>query len=736
MNIAVALLIAAVISVPVVLFVVQMRLRAARHRRTIEEIVKKGGERIPLSLHPVIDPDICIGSLTCLKSCPEGDILGIVNGAARLIHGDHCIGHGRCATECPVDAIKLVFGTAERGIDLPMVDQFFESSRPGVHIVGELGGMGLIKNAITQGIQVANRLALVTPKGEGIIDVAIVGAGPAGLAAALALQAAGRTFRVLEQGSVGGTIAQYPRQKVVMTQAVQLPIYGKFGKKLISKEELLETWHKAMHKGKIHVDEGVKVSGIEGADGDFTVITSRGNLRARKVVLATGMRGTPRKLGVPGEELTKVTYNMIDPEQYQACKVLVVGGGDAALEAAIQLAESTSAQVTISYRGETFGRVRDANRKKIEELIAKRRVEALMKSVVDKITDDEVVITSGDSPVVLENDYVIASIGGELPLEFLSKAGVSLKRHFSEELGGNEAKAKRGSAYRADERRTSHRLRWMYATLGTLILAWLTLEGWGYYWLPHADRLRHPLHATLKSSGPWGHGVGIVATLVMLSNFIYPMRKRLRILSGVGRIGDWLDFHTFVGFMSPLVIAFHAAFQSNNQLATGTAAALGVVVSTGIIGRYLYGLVPSAAGKVVAVADLLGKWERLRDRMRPLVDASDDPKLLRTMFDEAATPARGGSLIALLLRLPFLRVRDRFRMLRARFHFADYADFAEFRRGYRGLEQMRVQVAFYDNLKRLLRGWRLFHTALAVFLVFTITAHILVSLYFGYRWIF
>ena len=737
MNVA-AYLIAVAIVVPLVLLIAQAVRRAAHQRRTLHEIAAKGGERIPLTLHPVIDPDICIGSLTCLKSCPEGDILGIVDGTARLIHGDHCIGHGRCAAECPVDAIKLVFGTAERGIDLPMVDQFFESSRPGVHVVGELGGMGLIKNAITQGIQVGARLAELTSqaRGTGMVDVAIVGAGPAGLAAALALKAAGRSFRILEQGSLGGTIAQYPRQKVVMTEQVQLPLYGRFGKKLISKEELLETWKKAIAKGKIQIEEGVKVSGIEGSDGAFEVTTSRGPVRARKVVLATGRRGSPRKLGVPGEDLPKVTYNMIDPQQYQGCRVLVVGGGDSALEAAIQLADSTNAEISISYRGETFGRVRDANRKRIAELIEKGRVASLMGSVVEKILDEEVVLTASDAPLVLENDYVIASIGGELPLEFLSKAGVSLKKHFGEELGGAEAHAKRGSAVRATERRKSHRIRRLYLTLGLLIFAWLALEGWGYYWLPHAQRLRSPLHASLKSSGPWGHGVGIVATLVMLSNFLYPLRKRLRILSGVGRIGDWLDFHTFVGLMSPVVIAFHATFQSNNMLATATSAALGVVVLTGLVGRYIYGLVPSAAGKVVAVADLLGKWERLRDRMRPLVDASDDPKLLHTMFDEAARPAKPGSLIAMLLRLPFLRIRDRFRMVRARFHFADHADFDEFKRGYRVLEQMRVQVAFYDNLKRLLRGWRLFHGALAVFLVFTITAHILVSLYFGYRWIF
>src|SRR5205814_6779190 len=198
------------------------------------------------------------------------------------------------------------------------------------------------------------------------------------------------------------------------------------------------------------------------------------------------------------------------------------------------------------------------------------------------------------------------------------------------------------------------------------------LKGWDYYLLPRVARLHSPLHATLRPAGSWGHGIGIVATAFMLLNFLYPVRKRTRALSGMGSIRSWLDFHMFVGFMSPLVIAFHAAFQSNNQLATGTAAALGVVVFTGIVGRFIYGLVPSAAGKVLAMADLLGKWERLRDRMQPLVDASDNPKWLHSIFEKAATPARGGSLIGLLFKLPFLRLRDRFRMLRARFHFEDH----------------------------------------------------------------
>jgi len=724
------------------LAVIHLFRRWRRHARAARAIAgNEGREHLPLTLHPVIDPDICIGSLTCLKACPEGDILGVVDGAARLIQADHCIGHGRCAAECPVDAIKLVFGTSERGVDLPMVDQYFESSRPGVHVVGELGGMGLIKNAITQGVQVSQRLAqVIRPNGAaaGTVDVAIVGGGPAGLATALGLKSAGRTFRVLEQGSLGGTIANYPRQKVVMTEPAQIPFYGKLGKRKISKEELLSVWQGALGKAGVRIDEGVKVDSIAGNDGAFRVVTTKGTVQARKVVLATGRRGAPRKLGVPGEELPKVAYGLVDPDQYEGCKVLVVGGGDAAIEAAAQLAEESDAEVTVSYRGEAFARARDANRKRIDQLVGQRRVRALMNSEVERILPDEVVLTVSGSPEVVRNDFVIVNIGGDLPLEFLARSGISLKKHFGEELakprGRVVAMARRGLAKEDPEtegRRRGHR---MYLATGALILAWLAVKGWNYYPLTRLERLHSPLHATLRPAGAWGHGVGIVATAFMLLNFLYPVRKRARALAGVGSIRSWLDFHMFVGFMSPLVIAFHAAFQSNNQLATATAAALLVVVLTGIFGRFIYGLVPSSGGKDVELLDLVGRWDRLKARLEPMIQGSDDPALLQRVFAAAARPARRGSLLGLFLRLPFASLAARLRLLLASGHFADGDAYVEFREGYLRLQRIRTQIGFYQALKRLMRTWRVFHASLAGFLVVAIAAHIAVSLYLGYGW--
>jgi len=456
------------------------------------------------------------------------------------------------------------------------------------------------------------------------------------------------------------------------------------------------------------------------------------------VVLATGRRGSPRKLGVPGEELAKVAYRLIDPDQYEGCKVLVVGGGDSAIEAAVQLAEESDAEVTISYRGEAFARAREANRSKINQLVTSRRIRALMSSEIEKILPDEVVLTAAGSPVVQRNDFVIVSIGGDLPLEFLSRSGISLKKHFGEELakptGRVVAMARRGLAKEDRETESRRRAHVFYLLTGALILAWLTVKGWDYYLLSRVDRLHSPLHATLRPAGPWGHGVGIVATAFMLLNFLYPVRKRTRALSGLGHIRSWLDFHMFVGFMSPLVIAFHAAFQSNNQLATGTAAALLIVVLTGIFGRFIYGLVPSQGGKEVELADLLGRWERLKARLEPLVEESGDPAFLRRVFAGAASPARRGSLLGLFVRLPFGALATRARLWRASAHFADGDEYADFREGYLRLHRIRTQIGFYQALKRLMRTWRMFHASLAGFLVVAIAAHIAVSLYLGYGW--
>jgi thioredoxin reductase/Pyruvate/2-oxoacid:ferredoxin oxidoreductase delta subunit len=716
--------------------------RAVRQRRDAATLQDKIAKRQHLarSLHPVVDPDVCIGSLSCLKACPEGDILGIVDGSARLVHADHCIGHGRCAAECPVGAIRLVFGSAERGVDLPEVDAFFESSRPGVHVVGELGGMGLIKNAVTQGLQAADRIAEQLRGKEAL--VVVVGAGPAGLATALGLKARGVGYRLLEQDTVGGSVAHYPRRKVAMTEPVVLPLYGRFGKTSITKEELLAGWSKVIQKTGLVVESGVQVEGIDGQDGAFVVRTGQGSVACAKVVLATGRRGTPRKLGVAGEEHEKVLYGLREPEQFDGQRVLVVGGGDSALEAAIQLATESRAEVALSYRQAELGRCRDANRRRFGELVAAGKIEAVMSSQVREIGAREVTLDVAGTSSRLPNDFVIVNIGGELPVEFLEKVGVSMRRYHGEAPGvPRHVPGVRADPARVPpaERRV-HRwlvgLRLLYLLAGASVLAFLSWKafvvwhGLEYYPLARPARLASPLHPLLKASSPWWHGVGIAAAAFMLSNFLYALRKRARFLSRLGNIRGWLDFHVFVGLMSPLVIAFHAAFLANNVFASSTAWALAIVVATGLVGRYIYGVVPAHGGRAEEFADLAASFERLRAWAGP--ELARRGAAGRSLLERATAPVESSSLLAVFVRLPFeaLSLRVRLRLLDR--HLEDRTRSDELRRALLRLARLRWQLRFYGSLKRLLRGWRVFHATLAVFLVVALFAHIGVSLYLGF----
>jgi thioredoxin reductase/NAD-dependent dihydropyrimidine dehydrogenase PreA subunit len=693
---------------------------------------------IPQSLYPLINPDICIGSFSCLNACPEGDILGIVDARPLLVMPSHCIGHGKCAAECPVQAIRLVIGTSERGVDLPEVDEFFESSRPGVHVVGELGGMGLIRNAMTQGVQVGRRLcSTMTRKTMAkAVDVAIIGSGPAGIATALALREGGMTFRMLEQQTFGGTVAQYPRQKVVMTEMIELPLIGRFGKKTISKESLMEKWFHISKTAQLKIEEGVKVTGIEGHDERFAVQTNKGPVYARKVVLATGRRGSPRKLGVPGENLPKVAYRLIDPEQYTDCSVLVVGGGDSALEAAIQLANESSAQVSLSYRGSGFGKCRQANRQQIDALVKKGRIQLFLESEVKAIRPETVEMTVAKKPFTLENDYILCCLGGELPLEFLKKCDVRLKRFHGE--APNEARGEGGAVVararsaRSDRERKHQIFVTTLFAIAVAIIAGLWFFGEAYYVLPKAARLKSPMHPFFKPSGLWGHGVGIVATAVMMLNYTYALRKRWRGLKGLGDIRYWMDFHVFVGSLSPLVIAFHAAFQSNNVVATSTAASMAVLVSTGLIGRFLVSLVPQREGKLIDLAELENQVRGLKGQLMALLAGARETMSLDSLLEPALVGVGSGNPFALAVAFPRQLIGINMRLRQVKDHFPSTQQYEDFARSATRLGRLGIQVSFYSTLRRYLAVWRVLHVGVSLFMVVMIVAHIALSLYVGY----
>ena len=404
---------------------------AGRAREDLASATASGA--LPPSLHPVIDEAKCIGSGTCAEVCPEYDVLAVLDGKAQVVNPTSCIGHGECLRACPVDAITLVLGNHKRGVDIPFVKGNFETNVPGLFVVGELGGMGLIYNAMTQALQCMADVTKSPPAPvDGAHQVIIVGAGPAGIAASLAAKEAGLDFVTVDQESAGGTVLQFPRHKIVMTKPVTLPLYGTMKVTEVRKEALLEKWMDILDRTGLEVRSPVKVESIvRGDDGVFTVGTSTGELRASRVVLAMGRRGSPRKLGVPGEDKAKVTYRLVDPEFYQGKDVLVVGGGDSAVEAAVALGEH-GARLRLSYRKDSFGRIKKKNAKRLDDAVAKGQVELMLKTNVAEIRDDAVDIKDGGEVVTVPNDYVLIFAGGVLPTKFLKAAGVQIETYRGE----------------------------------------------------------------------------------------------------------------------------------------------------------------------------------------------------------------------------------------------------------------------------------------------------------------
>jgi len=407
--------------------------RRRRLERRSARVQRETGSAEPASLHPVIDPARCIGCGGCLKACPEQEhhtVLGIVAGRAALVNPGDCIGHGACKAACPVEAISLVFGSERRGVDIPLLSPAFESNVPGIFVAGELGGMGLIRNALEQGRQAIESIAARRRTRAGSLDVVIVGAGPAGFAASLTALAKKMRFVTLEQESLGGSVFQYPRGKLVMTAPATVPLIGKFSFRQTDKESLLEFWQAAERKTGVTINYRERVEEIVPQQEGFRVRTNRAEYEASNVLLAIGRRGTPRKLGVRGEELPKVVYRLIEPVQYAGQCVLVVGGGDSALEAAASVAEAGAAAVTLSYRGDSFDRAKGRNRERVQAATTQGKLTVLMKSNVKEIRPDAVTIEQEGRMLSLPNDAVIVSAGGVLPTDFLRRVGVAVETKY------------------------------------------------------------------------------------------------------------------------------------------------------------------------------------------------------------------------------------------------------------------------------------------------------------------
>jgi len=406
-----------------------LKKREARARESVEKgkLFSEG----PKAQHPHIDNTYCIGCATCTSVCPEGDVLAMIGGKAVIVNGYKCIGHALCADACPVGAITMVMANASMGGDLPFLTPESETTVPNLFIAGELGGLALIKNAVNQGREcvdlIASRMkadASYQPV-TGVYDLLIVGAGPAGISASLRAIEHKLSYLTLERDEVGGTVAKYPRQKLVMTSPVEFPMYGKFKKLQLSKEALLAFWDMILNRADFNVSTGEKVEDVQrGADGIFTVVTSTNQYRARAVILALGRAGEPRKLGVKGEDLPKVMYRLIEADHYINKKILVIGGGDSAVEAAMGLASQAGNQVTLSYRSERFSRIKERNTKRVEDFMRSNKMKVLFNSNPVEFKPESVILEVNGTQQEIPNDYVWIFAGGTPPNAFLKKIGV------------------------------------------------------------------------------------------------------------------------------------------------------------------------------------------------------------------------------------------------------------------------------------------------------------------------
>ena len=420
-------------------YVFATRRRVRLDRERLEE-ARRLGIDTPKGQYPYINPDVCIGCGGCIKACPEGDVLGNVGGLATVVNGMRCIGIGQCIKACPVGgAIELRVGSFKGRADVPVLDDERETTVPGVYIAGELGGLALIRNAVEQGRDtvrsIAERLDEERPSpSPDVLDLAIVGAGPSGLSAALSAVEHELSYVVLEQESdFGGTIFQYPRRKLTHTQPVELPLYGTLKREEYTKEELLELFSDLIDQHQLRLQLGERVMSLDRTDrGTFEIRTANGDgpeggakvHQARNVLLALGRRGTPRKLGVPGEQLPKVMYQVRDAAQYRRRQVLVVGGGDSAIEAAMGLARQPGNQVAISYRKEQFFRIKKKNEERLAKLLKRGRIQLIMQSNVVEITETSVRLKTPDGELEIDNDFVFVLIGGIPPFKLLREFGI------------------------------------------------------------------------------------------------------------------------------------------------------------------------------------------------------------------------------------------------------------------------------------------------------------------------
>jgi len=696
---------------------------------------RRGSDKARLQF-PAVDLTNCVGCGLCVQACPESGVLDMVHGQAMVVHGARCVGHGVCATACPTAAIAVTLGDLSDRRDIPAISESLEvRGSPGLFLAGEVTGYALVRTAITHGTSVADEVARRCADGgrdgvardADVLDLVVVGAGPAGIACALRAKEAGLHFVVIEQEELGGTVAKYPRRKLVMTQPVALPLYGRLTQTTYEKEELVEIWEQVVSRHELPIRTGVGFrGGVRLANGVHEVTTTAGPLRARNVCMAIGRRGSPRKLGVPGEDLSKVVYNLIDAQSFQERQVVVVGGGDSAVEAALGLAQQRGNRVTLTYRKADFLRIKARNERRLLAAESEGRLSIVRNSVVTAIDPASVRlhVSANGVPahdVDVPNDDVFVMAGGIPPFRLLTAAGVSFDP------------ADRAAATPIAERGTGLLSALAVALALALGTAAFALTQRAYYALPPAERAAAAGHDWLRSAGGVGLLAGVLASGLIAVNLAYLVRRARVGARLPGSLRSWMTSHLVTGVLAFLFLLVHSGFQPRASSGGRAFVALTIVVAAGALGRYVYSFVPRAAnGRVMEldevrakVAVLSGEWDRA-DRggfgatVRNEIEQLSDAAVWR-----AGLPQR---LLALLTGQR--RLAARLAHLRAAGIAAGVSPeslqslLALARRAHKAA----LMATHYEDLRALTSSWRYLHRWLALLMVLLAALHVRTAL--------
>ncbi len=710
--------------------------RMAQGVRERDKAVRHGSDKAQLS-HPVIDLSRCLGCGTCVAACPEDGVLDLVHGQAMVVHGARCVGVSACERECPVGAITVTIANLGERKDVPALSEGLEAvGSPGLFLAGEVTAHALIKTAIDHGTavasEVARRVAAEPPGSEEVLDLCVVGAGPAGLACSLEAKRLGLRFVTLEQEqAAGGTVAKYPRRRLVVSEAVDLPLHGRLERNAYSKEELIELWHEIAAQHELPIMGGEVFSGTERhPDGHYIVRTQSGEWSARNVCLALGRRGTPQRLGVPGEDLPKVAYSLLDARSYQGRRVLVVGGGDSAVETALGLADQPGNQVTLSYRKEAFYRIRGRNEQRMQAALEAGTLQVVFKSQLVAIHAESVELAIVDGPRIerhtLANDEVFVMAGGVPPVELLERSGVSFDP------------ALRPASAPLVEQGTGLTQALACAFAVSLIaLVWAVWHA-DYYLLPAESRPAHEKHAWLRPGMGAGLWMGVSAFLLICGNLLYLLRREpLPGLAAIrwGSLRGWMTSHVATGVLAFLLATLHAAMSPRDTAGGHAWTALAVLLLTGAIGRYFYAYVPRAAnGRELELSEVKSRLSRMsegwdqgqrqfRDRARQKVLALIEARQWKSTFLGRVLALVGLQVdLRRLLRELAQEARDEGI---AEDHLRETTQLA--RRAHR----TSLMAAHYEDVRALLNGWRFLHRWAALLMVLLVLVHVIYALFYG-----